>query len=46
MPSPPRKLLLLGWDSADGKLLPPLMESGQMPALARLVKEGCMGHAT
>ena len=45
MPTPPRELLLVGWDSADWKLLPPLMESGQMPAHARLVEAGCMGHA-
>ena len=44
MPAPPRKLLLIGWDSADWKLLSPLMESRQMPALARLVKEGCRGQ--
>lgn len=39
----PRKLLLLGWDSADWKLLRPLMESGQLPNLARLVARGSMG---
>jgi predicted AlkP superfamily phosphohydrolase/phosphomutase/tetratricopeptide (TPR) repeat protein len=39
----PRKLLLIGWDSADWKLLRPLMESGQMPNLARLVARGSMG---
>ncbi len=41
--SAPRKLLLLGWDSADWKLLKPLMEAGQLPHLARLVEQGCMG---
>jgi len=44
MRTPPRKLLLIGWDSADWKLLSPLMESGQMPTLSRLVEEGCMGQ--
>jgi predicted AlkP superfamily phosphohydrolase/phosphomutase/tetratricopeptide (TPR) repeat protein len=41
--SAPRKLLLLGWDSADWKLFKPLLEAGQLPNLARLVEQGCMG---
>ena len=31
MSAAPRKLLLIGWDSADWKLLQPLMEAGQLP---------------
>lgn len=38
----PRKLLLVGWDAADWKLIHPLMDSGQMPNLARFVEEGVM----
>lgn len=41
--SAPRKLLLVGWDSADWKLFKPLLEAGQLPNLARLVEQGCMG---
>lgn len=41
---PPRKLLHLGWDAADWKLLLPLVESGQMPNLAALIERGCMGQ--
>lgn len=43
MSAAPRKLLLIGWDSADWKLLQPLMEAGQLPNLARLVARGSMG---
>jgi len=42
--NPPRKLLLIGWDAADWKLLNPLIEAGEMPHLSRLVEEGCMGR--
>lgn len=34
------KLLLIGWDAADWKIIDPLMEQGKMPALKRLVENG------
>lgn len=37
------KLLLLGWDAADWKIINPLMESGQMPYLKKLIEAGTMG---
>ncbi len=38
------KVLLIGWDSADWEMIDPLIESGCMPALARLVKNGMRGN--
>lgn len=37
------KLLLLGWDAADWQVIHPLLDRGEMPALARLLSEGVMG---
>ncbi len=39
-----RKVLLIGWDAADWKIINPLMDSGQMPALESLVNNGVMGN--
>ncbi len=39
-----RKLLLVGWDAADWKVIHPLMESGKMPNVQRLVKNGASGQ--
>ena len=39
-----RRVLLIGWDSADWNLITPLMDAGQMPNLARLVERGVMGN--
>lgn len=38
------KVLLLGWDAADWKIIRPLLDSGQMPALQRMVENGVMGN--
>ncbi len=35
-----RKILLIGWDAADWKIINPLMDTGQMPSLERLVNDG------
>lgn len=43
-PAPPRKLLLIGWDAADWKIISPLMDAGLMPTLSRFVEQGCMGN--
>lgn len=37
------KLLLLGWDAADWQIIHPLLDRGEMPALARLLSQGVMG---
>jgi predicted AlkP superfamily phosphohydrolase/phosphomutase/tetratricopeptide (TPR) repeat protein len=39
-----KKVLLVGWDAADWKVINPLLDSGQMPALAKLIGTGSMGH--
>src|SRR5206468_12269432 len=38
------RLLLIGWDAADWKVIQPLLDSGQMPNLARLIAEGVHGN--
>ncbi len=40
------KVLLVGWDAADWKVINPLLERGEMPTLARFVEEGVMGDIT
>ncbi len=37
------KVLLIGWDAADWKIIDPLIERGEMPVLARFIEEGVMG---
>lgn len=37
------KVLLIGWDAADWKVIHPLMDAGQMPALKKLIDGGVMG---
>jgi predicted AlkP superfamily phosphohydrolase/phosphomutase/tetratricopeptide (TPR) repeat protein len=39
-----RRVLVVGWDAADWKVIEPLMAAGQMPHLARLVDRGVMGN--
>lgn len=39
-----RKVLLIGWDAADWKVINPLIEAGQMPTLERLINNGVMGN--
>ncbi len=39
-----RKLLLVGWDSADWQIINPLLERGLMPSLGRLIEQGVMGN--
>ena len=40
----PKKVLVIGWDAADWKVINPLMDSGQMPTLQKFVEEGVMGN--
>lgn len=42
-----KRLLLVGWDAADWKVIHPLLAAGEMPHLAKLMAEGVHGnHAT
>ena len=41
-----QKLLLIGWDSADWKIVHPLLDSNELPGLARLVETGTSGNLT
>src|SRR6267143_3652727 len=38
------RVLLIGWDAADWKVIRPLVEAGQMPNLARLMASGVHGN--
>ena len=42
--SPPRKVLLIGWDAADWKVIHPLLDAGKMPNLERFLEQGVMGN--
>ncbi len=39
----PKKLLLIAWDSADWSIINPLLDRGDLPALATLIDQGIMG---
>jgi predicted Zn-dependent protease len=39
-----RRLLIVGWDAADWKIIHPLMEQGLMPHTRRLVERGASGN--
>jgi predicted AlkP superfamily phosphohydrolase/phosphomutase/tetratricopeptide (TPR) repeat protein len=39
-----KKVLLIGWDAADWKVINPLLDAGKMPALARIVNNGVIGN--
>jgi predicted AlkP superfamily phosphohydrolase/phosphomutase/tetratricopeptide (TPR) repeat protein len=39
-----KKILLIGWDAADWKVISPLIDAGKMPHLERFVREGVMGN--
>lgn len=38
------RVLLIGWDSADWRILDPLLAAGRLPSLASLVQQGCRGN--
>src|ERR1700683_459110 len=38
------KVLLVGWDAADWKVIHPLIDAGKMPNVQRLVKYGATGQ--
>jgi len=39
-----RKVLLIGWDAADWRVIMPLIDAGKMPNLASLIEEGICGN--
>ena len=39
-----RRILLVGWDAADWKVIRPQLDHGRMPHLARLIAEGVSGN--
>ena len=39
-----KRLLLIGWDSADWKLIHPLLDEGKLPGVAWLVEGGVSGN--
>ena len=39
-----RRVLLVGWDAADWKVISPLVDQGLMPNIARLIETGVMGN--
>ncbi|MEP0262776.1 alkaline phosphatase family protein [Dokdonia sp.] len=39
-----KKLLLIGWDAADWKIIGPLLAKGQMPALKKMIDNGVYGN--
>lgn len=41
-----KKLMLIGWDAADWKVIRPLMEAGGMPHLRNLIESGTSGNLT
>ena len=42
--TPSRKVLLIGWDGADWKVITPLLEEGALPNLERFIDQGVMGN--
>ena len=42
--SPAKRVLLIGWDAADWVFLTPLLDSGKMPNLQRLIENGTSGR--
>ena len=38
------RVLLIGWDAADWKIISPMLDAGLMPALSRFVERGVMGN--
>lgn len=39
-----KKVLLIGWDAADWKIISPLIDAGKMPNFERFVSKGVMGN--
>jgi predicted AlkP superfamily phosphohydrolase/phosphomutase/tetratricopeptide (TPR) repeat protein len=41
-----KRLLLIGWDSADWKIIHPLLDEGKLPGVKQLVESGISGNLT
>jgi predicted AlkP superfamily phosphohydrolase/phosphomutase/Tfp pilus assembly protein PilF len=39
-----KKVLLIGWDAADWKVISPMLDAGLMPTLEKLINGGVMGN--
>ena len=39
-----RRVLLIGWDAADWRLIHPLLDAGKLPTLERMINGGVMGN--
>ncbi len=39
-----KKVLLIGWDAADWKVINPLIEEGKMPNLEKMINQGVIGN--
>ena len=39
-----KKVLILGWDAADWKIIHKLIDAGEMPYLEKLINQGVMGN--
>jgi predicted AlkP superfamily phosphohydrolase/phosphomutase len=39
----PERVLIVGWDGADWRILEPMLEVGELPNLARLIERGAHG---
>ena len=46
MPESRRKVLLIGWDAADWKVIRPLVDAGKMPNIHRLISTGSTARLT
>ena len=42
--SPRRRMLLIGWDSADWKIIHPMIDRGELPALQSIIEGGVSGN--
>ena len=42
-PAPRRRVLLVGWDAAEWRVLHPLLDAGLLPTLGGLVAGGAVG---
>jgi predicted AlkP superfamily phosphohydrolase/phosphomutase len=40
----PKRVLLVGWDSADWQMIHPLIEQGLMPTTAKFLQDGAWGN--
>lgn len=39
-----KRILLIGWDAADWRVINPLLDAGKLPALESLINRGVMGN--